>query len=170
MGLVTDVDVDLEVEEERRSEQAALRTKAVMDGWRRKWALPSLQAEEATIKSPKVFAIGSGNLRAANLRRSETTVIMASPYSTPDGVYKPPKSAPSKMAALSAPKPRMGKLVFESTKIASTAVKASKRVENVASCIHDPRTPAADPMNSEAEVQIAHRARAKLSQYRLVLS
>lgn len=133
---VIDVDgceLDLEVDEEQRSsEQSALRTKAVMDGWRRKWALRSLQAEKS-INSPKVTALGSGALRAANLRRTETTVIMADPPSKRSEFYKPPKSAPSKISAPSVPKPRKGKLVFESTKVSSTALKASKSMASVTS-------------------------------------
>lgn len=130
---VEDCGLDLEVEEEQHSEQTALRTKAVMDGWRRKWSLPSLQAEKSSINSPKVFALGSGALRATNLRRSETTVIMADSHSTRGGFYKPPKSAPSKVPGPSAPRPRKGKLVFESTKVSSTALKASKTVASVTS-------------------------------------
>lgn len=127
---VDDCELDLEVEEEH-SEQSALRTKAVMDGWRRKWSLPSLQVEKSSINSPKVFALGSGALRATNLRRSETTVIMADSHPMRGGFYKPPKSAPSKISGPSAPRPRKGKLVFETTKVSS---KASKTVAKTSSC------------------------------------
>lgn len=130
--------LDLEVEEEERlCEQSASRNKAVMDGWRRKWALPSLQAEKTSANNPKVFALGSGAIRGANLRRSETTVIMPGPHSI-SGLYKPPKSAPSKISVPTAP--RMGKLVFESKNVSSTTPKASKTVENVISCLEDTKT------------------------------
>lgn len=161
---IDDPELDLDAEEQNRSEKTALRTKAVMDGWRRKWALPSLQAEKSSVNAPKVFALGSGALRAANLRRSETTVVMSD--SILGGFYEPPKSAPSKISVPTAPK--KGKLVFESTKVSSMA-KPSKAAENVALCTDPTKILAAEPGDSEAELDIVYKARTKLSQYRLVL-
>lgn len=160
------LELDLEAEEQSRSEKTAQRTKAVMDGWRRKWALPSLQADKSSMNAPKAFALGSGTLRAANLRRSETTVIMSDSQPMLGVFYKPPKSAPSKISAPSASK--KGKLVFESTKLSSVAMRASK-TEDAAFCTDAAKMLAVGPGDSEAELDIVYKARTKLSQYRLVL-
>lgn len=127
--VVVDVDefgtLDLDEEDQGCEDEIASRTKAVMDGWRQKWAVPSASVGKGgckppgqtrgfnTLKKPltkpkvsatpniatlskTITAPGMGALRHSELRRSETNVTPAGRHSLRDQ-YQPPKSAPSKM-------------------------------------------------------------------------
>jgi len=117
--------LDLDEEDQRHEDEIASRTKAVMDGWRQKWAAPSASVGKGgckpaaqkkgfnTLKKPltkpkvtatpntatllkTIAAPGMGALHHSELRRSETNVTPAGRHSLRDQ-YQPPKSAPSKM-------------------------------------------------------------------------
>lgn len=106
--VVINVDSDYDWEEEN-AEQAranAFRTKAIMNGWRDRWALTSkikkATGEGKTKSTPRGAAPrtvpGSGTLRIANLRRSNTNVTPQGRH-TLSSTSREPRSAPSKLAA-----------------------------------------------------------------------
>lgn len=165
---------DLE-QEQTLSHQAASRTKAVMDGWRQRWALPpktmakTLLQSKKMVESPKKLVSlsrskrprsirasplkrplipGSGALRAANLRRTETTVSSAGRHSLCNAIYKTPKSAPPKMSAAS--------------KIGSTSSAMDRREKSL-------KHPPPALFSRKDELEILSRTHAKLSQYRCVV-
>jgi hypothetical protein len=89
---------------------------------------------------------GSGALRAANLRRTETTVSSAGRHSLCNAIYKTPKSAPPKISAAS--------------KIGSTSSAMDGREKH---------PPPAVVFSRKDELEILSRTHVKLSQYRCVV-
>ncbi len=202
------IDVDAftsDLEEERTlSHQAASRTKAVMDGWRQRWALPPKTTAKASLQSKKIVESpkklvtlssskrprsirasplkrplipGSSALRAANLRRTETTVFSAGRHSLCNAFYKTPKSAPPKVFSPSmsaASKMRTVSLFVEDVKTLKPGRGTNPSGGGLTSAMDRGEKALKHPnpavFSSKDELEILSRTHMKLSQYRCVVA
>ncbi|KDR79970.1 hypothetical protein GALMADRAFT_1172081 [Galerina marginata CBS 339.88] len=165
---VIDVDefnFNVDEEETRQAQKITANAKAVMNGWREKWAMPSKKPvpvrgsgsfpplnspprhfiRPLTPKKAKAFTSGSRPAHASNLKRSNANVTPAGRYSVVS--YNSPRSAPSKLPATStilngvrvksAGKLKRSLFVEETTTTAASTPLQVQRTEIVDLTTHD---------------------------------